>query len=202
MKETDADEIYQTIKEREEQKEKDTLTKVPIDVKSWLAIGFGLLVLFTFMKYIELMTAIIIGLIGLLALKFIYGDVTAGRELTERELTRMLWNNLRYEQVNPVRGIYRIDPSMVIRVEKSGRRVRYNGVPQERKFLVSFYDPKGGRREWWEYAVDLYTGDTTKSTLLPAGMRDFDARDFKVIVSEDLKDKKRMYAELGVKPRV
>lgn len=201
MKETDIKEIYETIKEREEAKEHDTLTKVPKTVKIWLATGFGLIVVFVVMDYITLKMAIVYGLVGLVALKFIYGDLGSGRELTEKELAQMLYASIREEQTNPVGGMYRISPYVKSRVERAGRRVRYNGIPEERRFLVSFFNPRTKEKEWWEYSLDLYTGDICKASHLYGGPRQFDTRDVKVIVSEEIKDKKRTYAELGIKPR-
>jgi len=199
MQERDIEEIYERIKEIEDTKEKDTLTKVPPNVKVWLSLVGGAIVLGVVMKWISLMVGIMTTVGVLVALKFIYGDITSGRELNEQELAGMLYSKLRYKQLHKLGGYFQVDPWIIIKVERIGRRILVNGVPSERVFGVSFYDPREHRTTWYRYSVDLYSGDILGPKKLPAGFIDIEAWDVRTIESEELKMLKRYRRAMGIK---
>lgn len=197
-KERDVEEIYEQLRELEEQKEKDTLTRAPINVKTWLAILMGFIILGILFKFIDLKVGVIIAIVILVIIKFLFGDVQK-REFTEQELAIILYKKLRYKQIFALGKFYQISPQAVIQIEKIGRRVRINGIPQERIYGVSIYDPRTQIKEWYRYIVDLRTGDITGCRKLSAGFIDLEDWDVKVVESEGLRDRKLVDKALGYK---
>jgi len=201
MKEADVEQIYEKVKDLEEKKDQDTIDRIPTDVRPWITALIVGIVVATALDYITLQTGVILGIMLLLSMRFMFGQSLIQRELSEQELANALYYKLRYKQVNPLGNYYQINPRTEIRIEKVGRRVRINGVPQERVFGVSLYYPKTRLKEWFKYTLDLKTADITGVKKLPAGFVELDDWDIKIIESRGIKDEKLYNTALGVKPK-
>ena len=199
-KEADVEEIYEKIRELEESKE-DTVSKMEKRPRVWFALILGAIALFTLMGYVDIKTGAGFAIAAVLIIRFVYGQEAYGRELTEQELCIKLYKALRYKQTHPLGDYYQISPDIKIQVERVGRRIRINGVPQERVLGVSFYNPRTGSKQWYRYTVDLKTADTTGCKELPAGFIDLNDWDVKIIESEKIRDEKRYNRALGVTPK-
>lgn len=199
-KERDVEEIYEKIKEIENN-EREKTNKIPTEPKFWFSLTLVFAVIMMLMKWVELKTGLI-AVVGIIVLmKIMYGDESFSGELSEQELATALYKKLRYKQIYPLGNYYQIQPHKKIQVEKIGRRIRVNGKPVERIFGVSIYDPRTTRKDWYRFSVDLKTGDINGSRLLPTGFTDLEDWDIKIIESEKIRDEKRYNQSLGVTPK-
>jgi hypothetical protein len=201
MEERDIEDVYERIRDQQEKKESDTLTNIPMQTKTCLAFAFGTLFIMVMFKYITVKSGVIIGIVALVMLKVLFGDNLSGRELSEEELAGLLYRKLRNKQIRKLGDYYQIPPHIRVKVEKEGRRVRVNGVPAERIFAVSMYNPRTNETSWHRYTVDLRTGDILHSKRLPAGFIDLEDWDIKIIESEAIKAERRYQRATGVKPK-
>jgi len=199
VKEQDTEQIYEQIKETEKQPE--TLSRMPTDFKSILIFAIAILVIGAWTEFITWKTAIIVGLCTLGGVKLLFDTNVLTQELTEQQLAVNLYKKLRYKQTHPLGNYFQIEPSIQIQIQKRSRRLLINGVPKERIFGVSFFEPQTTKTEYWRYNLDIYTGDITGARELKYGFADLEDYDIKVIESEKIKDEKRYNKALGIAPK-
>ena len=202
-KEDDIEQVYEKIREKEDAKE-TSLQKALQTQKTYFFFVIGALVITTYIGLIERNTAIIIGFVGALFFYFSIGGVMSGRELTEQELKVKLAKQLRYKQIHPLNGEYQISPSLKIKIQDEGRRMRINGKAEERITAVKFFDPSTADTVLKRYTQDLFSGDITGCSTLQYGMSDLNAMDVKIIESEGLRNQKHInkYLDVGGKQNV
>lgn len=197
--EAEVEEIYERMKEREESKQ-DTANKMPQQPKMWFAILLAAVIFATIMKWIAFKTGMLLAIAIVIIIRYIFGSAAMNREYNEQECAIALYKKLRYKQIHALGEFYQIAPHVKIQVEKIGRRVVVNGVPHDRIFGVSLFDPRSMIKEWYKYIIDVRTLDLRACKKLPAGFIDLEDWDIRTIESQDLRDMKRYWRATGTNP--
>ena len=186
------DEMY-----REEEKRPDSpWTKINPKTRFIIAIGFGIIVLLAFLKYITLADAIIYSIVGLIVLWLLTSGDASRKELTWLECIIRIHDLLYFLQKHPV-GSFRQIPKGEIRVHPIGRKQWYDGKPFKRSFRVDIFDEEIDITEMYFLEVDVFTGDIITFRHSPEGVYGNETKDVKILPSTDMYFARKREGYLG-----
>jgi len=200
VKEADIEEVYEKIREREDEKENQTLPRVPKDLKGIWVLALGVTAIAMLSKYISYKIGLIAIAFILIALKVLYGEDLGKKEYNEQQLVTALYKKLKYKQLYPLGDYYQIEPHLKIEIVPTGRRVLINGIPQERIFGVALFNPMTTGTEKWKYRVNIFTTDITGQKQINT-WAELDMQDLKIMQSENMRDEIRYHKAMGTKPK-